>query len=52
MEVGDKIKFKFGKGQKQREGTVVKVFPKTVYLKADFPNQKGKVIRRKRHQVS
>ena len=44
MEVGDKITFPFGKGEK--EGTVYKVFPKTVYIKVDFPNHKGKIIKR------
>lgn len=44
MEVGDKITFPFGKGDK--EGIVYKIFPKTVYIKADFPNHKGKIIKR------
>jgi hypothetical protein len=29
------------------EGTVQKLFPKTVYLKADFPKEKGKTVVRK-----
>lgn len=45
MEIGDKITFSFG--DKQREGTVYKVFSKTVYILADFDNHKGKIIRRK-----
>jgi len=44
MEVGDKITFPFGKGEK--EGIVYKIFPQTVYIKADFPNHKGKIIKR------
>jgi hypothetical protein len=44
MEVGDKITFSFGKGDK--EGTVYKIYPKTVYIKADFPKHKGKIIKR------
>ncbi len=45
MNVGDKVKFTFAK--KEMEGTVQKVFSKTVYLKADFPNEKGKTVIRK-----
>ena len=44
MEVGDKITFPFGKEEK--EGTVYKIFPKTVYLKVDFPNHSGKIVKR------
>jgi hypothetical protein len=44
MEVGDKITFAFGKGEK--EGIVYKIFHKTVYIKVDFPNHKGKIIKR------
>ncbi|RLB05439.1 MAG: hypothetical protein DRG50_07215 [Deltaproteobacteria bacterium] len=44
MEVGDKITLSFGKGEK--EGIVYKIFPKTVYLKVDFPKHKGKIIKR------
>jgi hypothetical protein len=44
MEVGDKITFAFGKGEK--EGTVYKVYPKTIYIKVDFPKHKGKIIKR------
>ena len=45
MNIGDKVKFIFAK--KEVEGTVQKIFPKTVYLKADFPKEKGKTIIRK-----
>jgi len=44
MEKGDTITFPFGKGEK--EGIVYQVFPTTVYIKADFPNHKGKIIKR------
>jgi len=44
MEVGDKITFAFGKGEK--EGIVHKIFPKTVYIKVDFAQHKGKIIKR------
>lgn len=44
MEVGEKVTFPFGKGE--MEGTVKKVFEKTVYILADFPKHKGKIVRR------
>lgn len=45
IKVGSKITFPFGKGEK--EGEVVRVFQKTVYLKVDFPRHPGKRIKRK-----
>ncbi|MDR2018240.1 MAG: hypothetical protein LBQ00_05130 [Syntrophobacterales bacterium] len=45
MKSGDKVKFSFAK--KEMEGTVQSVFSKTVYIKADFPNDKEKTIKRK-----
>ena len=45
MNVGDRIKFQFG--GKEKEGVVVKIFTKTVYLKVDFPHHPGKVVVRK-----
>jgi hypothetical protein len=45
MNVGDKVKFTFAK--KQMEGTVDRLFQKTVYIKADFPKDKGKIVKRK-----
>jgi len=45
MELNDKVTFSFGKETK--EGVVVKVFPKTVFLRVDFPNHEGKIIKRK-----
>lgn len=44
MEKGDKITFPFGQGK--LEGTVYKIFPKTIYIKTDFPKHKGKIIKR------
>ncbi len=45
MNVGDKVSFPFAKGS--MEGVVVRLFEKTVIIKADFPRHKGKVVRRK-----
>ena len=45
MQGGDKVKFTFAK--KEMEGQVVRVFSKTVYIRADFPKDKGKIIKRK-----
>ena len=42
MNVGDRIKFPFG--GEEREGVVVKMFPKKVYLKVDFPKHPGKIV--------
>lgn len=44
MEAGNTIAFPFGKGEK--EGIIYKIFPTTVYIKADFPKHKGKIIKR------
>ena len=49
MQVGDKVKFTFAK--KEMEGQVVKVFSKAVYIKADFPKDKGKIIKRKVSEI-
>lgn len=45
MNIGDKVKFSFAK--KEVEGQVEKLFSKTVYIKANFPKDKGKIIKRK-----
>jgi len=45
MNAGDKVSFPFAKGT--MEGVVVKLFEKTVVIKADFPRHKGKIVRRK-----
>ncbi len=42
MNVGDRVKFSFG--GKEKEGTVIKIFPKKVYLKVDFPRHPGKMV--------
>ncbi|MGB9700256.1 MAG: hypothetical protein ACPL5I_12825 [Thermodesulfobacteriota bacterium] len=42
MNVGDKVKFLFA--GEEKEGVVVKVFPKKVYLKVDFPRHPGKIV--------
>ena len=49
MKVGDKVKFDFS--GKKKEGTVQKVFPKTVYLKVDFDKDKQKTVKRKISQL-
>ncbi len=51
MKRGDQVKFSFGKDKKEMEGTVDKVFSKTVYIRADFPHQKGKIVKRKVNEV-
>ncbi|MGA3172804.1 MAG: hypothetical protein ABSE25_00085 [Syntrophorhabdales bacterium] len=50
MKAGDRVKFPFGK-KGEMEGTVERVFEKTVYIKTDMPHQKGKIIRRKVRDV-
>ncbi len=40
MNVGERVKFQFG--GKEKEGWVVKIFPKRVYLRVDFPRHPGK----------
>jgi hypothetical protein len=45
MNVGDKVKFTFAK--KEMEGTIERLFTKTAYLRADFKNDKGKIVKRK-----
>ena len=49
MKVGDKIKFEFA--GKKKEGTVKKVFAKTVYLNVDFDRDKQKTVKRKIGQI-
>jgi hypothetical protein len=50
MQQGDKVKFKLA--GKDKEGTIFKIFPKTVYIKADFPKQKEKIVIRKVHEIT
>jgi hypothetical protein len=45
MKAGDKIKFPFAK--KEMAGEITQVCEKTVYIKADFPKDKGKIVKRK-----
>ncbi len=45
MKPGDKVTFTFAK--KEIEGIVQKLFAKSVYIKADFPKDKGKIVKRK-----
>ncbi len=45
MNVGDKVSFPFAKGS--MEGVVVRLFEKTVMIKADFTKHKGRLVRRK-----
>jgi len=49
MNAGDKVKFTFAK--KEMEGQVVRAFSKTVYIKTDFPKDKGKIIKRKVSEI-
>ena len=42
MNVGDRVKFQFG--GKEKEGVVFKIFPKKVYLKADFPHHPARLV--------
>lgn len=49
MKIGDTVKFNFAK--KEKEGKIYKLFDKTVYIKADFPKHKGKVIIKKKHEI-
>lgn len=44
MQVGERIKFSFA--GKEKEGEVVRVFPKKAYLKVDFPRHPGKILLR------
>lgn len=49
MQVGDTVKFDFA--GKKKEGVVHKVFPNTVYLKVDFENHPGKIVKRKVNEL-
>ena len=42
MNAGDRVKFPFG--GKEKEGVVIKIFPKKVYLKVDFPHHPAKLV--------
>jgi hypothetical protein len=45
LKPGDKVRFTFAK--KEMDGIVQKLFAKSVYIKADFPKDKGKIVKRK-----
>ena len=49
MKVGDKVKFNFA--GKKKEGTVNKLFYKSVYLKVDFDKDKQKTVKRKLSKI-
>ena len=49
MKVGDKVKFNFA--GKKKEGTVTKLFDKSVYLKVDFDKDKQKTVKRKLSEI-
>lgn len=49
MEVGQKIAFPFKQGQ--MEGIVKRIAGKTVYIMADFPRHKGKMVKRSIHDL-
>ena len=49
MKVGDKIKIDFA--GKKKDALVFKLFPSSVYLKVDFENDKGKIVKRKLSQI-
>lgn len=49
IEVGQSVSFPFA--GKSMQGTVVQLHAKSVVIRADFPNHKGKVVRRKIHDL-
>ena len=49
MKAGDKIKIDFA--GKKKDALVFKLFPSSVYLKVDFENDKGKLVKRKLSKV-
>ena len=49
MKAGDKIKIDFA--GKKKDALVSKLFPSSVYLKVDFENDKGKLVKRKLSQI-
>ncbi len=51
MKTGDKVKFTFGKDQEEKEGIIIRMFPKNIHVAVDFPNHKERVIHRKMHQL-
>ena len=49
MKAGDKIKIDFA--GKKKDALVFKLYPRSVYLKVDFKNDKGKIVKRKLSQI-
>ena len=49
MKAGDKIKIDFA--GKKKDALLFKLFPSSVYLKVDFENDKGKLVKRKLSKV-
>ena len=49
MKAGDKIKIDFA--GKKKDALVFKLFPSSIYLKVDFKNDKGKLVKRKLSQI-
>ena len=49
MKAGDKIKIDFA--GKKKDALVFKLFSSSVYLKVDFENDKGKILKRKLSQI-
>ena len=49
MKAGDKIKIDFA--GKKKDALVFKLFPSSVYLKVDFENHWGKIVKRKLNQI-
>ena len=49
MKVGDKIEIDFA--GKKKDALVFKLFSSSVYLKVDFENDKGKILKRKLSQI-
>jgi hypothetical protein len=50
VNVGDKLTIPFGNGQK--EGVVVRIYDKSVWLKVDFPRHPEKLVKRKLSDLS
>ena len=49
MKAGEKLKIDFA--GKKKDALVFKLFPSSVYLKVDFENDKGKIVKRKLSQI-
>ena len=49
MKAGDKIKIDFA--GKKKDALIFKLFSSSAYLKVDFENDKGKIVKRKLSQI-